>query len=623
MPKGCRFMSDYPDLFYQLPSQGWYILNKTLCGCGGTTAFINSGRDVVIVSPRLNMLKSKKQQHKETFLFREFSKEKVSDMIKKLYDYISWKEGYGEPKIILVTVDSYKYVAEVLSRRSIADNFLVLVDEFQCLMSDALFKGITELEFLECLRLTASNVCFMSATPINITYLSYVEQFKGVLYYQLEWDPDVIEIPNLKEVQMKRDETPRTVCKRIIEDYKKNGYFACKRWNGQVVWSRQITIFLNEVKTIMNVINDNKLQPSEVSILCSESTSQKVEIKKKGFKIGEQCTDRSCPVYKTYTFCTSASFEGVDLYSDSAITVIFVNAQKEWETCDIAIGLPQILARQRLYSVNPFCRDAVIYYKTKFNPKTKDEIVAKVEEKLRVSNLLIENYSRLDEEAKDITANSLNDLQRIKNYEYHYLDAIDVGQGLNFQINGLVILAEMNLWWMQSNYYKDKMRFIAGVTDNMKNNYKGKPDHLGEFERSFYDCGSQVGRLKMYCEFRDRYPGETGLLLANPFIPVEYHHYYECLGTDRIKEIGYLERKIRDEYDFICRLSEIQELCRISFNQNTFYPLSEVKMKLGNIYLQLGIQRCSKAIDIKMYLPVMEKNGTDENGKRIKGYVIC
>lgn len=58
MPPSCRYMSDYDKLINGLlPINGKFILNKTLTGCGGTSLFLNSGLMVVIISPRIQVLK--------------------------------------------------------------------------------------------------------------------------------------------------------------------------------------------------------------------------------------------------------------------------------------------------------------------------------------------------------------------------------------------------------------------------------------------------------------------------------------------------------------------------------------------------------------------------------------
>ena len=70
MPNGCRYMSDYPNLLNNiLPLHDKFILNKTITGCGGTSMFLDSNLDVVIISPRLPVLKVKSRQYQESFLF--------------------------------------------------------------------------------------------------------------------------------------------------------------------------------------------------------------------------------------------------------------------------------------------------------------------------------------------------------------------------------------------------------------------------------------------------------------------------------------------------------------------------------------------------------------------------
>lgn len=70
MPPSCRYMSDYDKLINGLlPINGKFILNKTLTGCGGTSLFLNSGLMVVIISPRIQVLKNKHKQYPDSFLF--------------------------------------------------------------------------------------------------------------------------------------------------------------------------------------------------------------------------------------------------------------------------------------------------------------------------------------------------------------------------------------------------------------------------------------------------------------------------------------------------------------------------------------------------------------------------
>lgn len=164
MPQNVRYMSEGKNvLFNILPPNGKYILDKALTGCGGTELFLNSGRPLVLISPRSGLLSNKANQHPECHLFRSYEKEKLDDLKAKLRYYLDsnhYIHGMGgTPPIILITLDSAKYVIEELQYRRTINNFLFLVDEFQCLISDASFKGKTDLEFLKMLDGNAQNIC--------------------------------------------------------------------------------------------------------------------------------------------------------------------------------------------------------------------------------------------------------------------------------------------------------------------------------------------------------------------------------------------------------------------------------------------------------------------------------
>ncbi|MFT0317892.1 hypothetical protein ACMSFX_26925, partial [Bacteroides thetaiotaomicron] len=53
VPEGIRYLSDWHDLWNTLLPEGQhYILNKRICGCGATEAYLRSGRKVILASPR-------------------------------------------------------------------------------------------------------------------------------------------------------------------------------------------------------------------------------------------------------------------------------------------------------------------------------------------------------------------------------------------------------------------------------------------------------------------------------------------------------------------------------------------------------------------------------------------
>lgn len=615
-------MSEDPDLLTYLGHFNKFILNKTVTGCGGTSLFLNSSIDVVIISPRLQALKDKHEQHPDTFLFHSpytNNGKRAADikrLMSDLNNYINNPFSVYNKAKILVTLDSCDKVIDVLKGYGVIDSFLFVVDEFQCLMGDATFKGTTDMNFLIRLDNEAKNICYLSATPIQDMFLDFVPQFKGLPYIKLEWDEAVLEEPNVMEIQMKKDESAEKICSNIIRDFRANGYFARKVIDGQVVYSTEACIFLNEVRSIINIITKNNLKPDEVTVLCSEG---KVSGLPKGFKTGGLCTDRDNPRNKTFTFCTKASFEGVDFYSTNAMTYVFINAGKEWQTLDIMLDIPQILGRQRL-DINPFRHDAVIYYKTKPYCMTITEFKAQQTAMEYKSSQIITLYDMATPEMKAILLEAFRDRAEDKKFVDDYVDVLQVNGRQTLGINTLVQMAMWNKWQQRTHYYSHSCQLTTSIQSAISMNVNR--NEVKNFEAWYYSAKDN-DRLKGYSDFRNTYTEYDPFILQNPFIDIRYHDWYGKLGYDKLARLNFDEQKVEQEYNSFCNHEPIAQECRNVFETGRFYTKAEVKRMLQNIYDSLGlIGRKAKSTELGSYLNAKERMITDDEGNRKEGYEI-
>lgn len=615
MPANVRYMSEAVDILSKsLPLFGKYILDKTLTGCGGTEFFINSGRPLVLVSPRTGVLLNKSQQHPECHLFRDTSKRDVKTLKDNLRQYLDRPNnifGINPPSIILVTLDSAKYVIEELKYRNIIDNFLFLVDEFQCLVSDAAFKGNVDLEFLRMIDAETKNICYMSATPINDRYLCALPEFKTVDYYKLQWDSNIIVEPTVKEIMMKAGESAQSILRGIISDYRKNGYFARKNVNGSDFYATEVVVFVNEVKTILDIIQKNNLRPDEVTILISSSNKYADNLKDIGFQINSQIVDKTNPRNTTYTFCSKASFEGRDFYSTSAFTYIFLDGSKDWEIHDISIEIPQMLGRQRL-DENPFKYNAVIYYRTKPSVLPMDDYTKIIEGKFNASQSILDQYNNGLDTLKSALVNLVKDRDSNNRYQSNYLDVIDNANGLySLEINYLVAAAEHNLAVNKTYFYNNPLFLTTAITDQIAT-YNTKPQELRNFEMQFQTSHTFQEKMSLYCYILILHPEYGSMLLANPFIDQEYHYYYAQLGPDMLNYLQYDEEAIKNE---LCH-REISLQCQLRFIPGQIYTLAEVKNGLQKIYDSLGLTKKAKANQLQNYLSVEPVQPTLKDGSR-------
>lgn len=622
MPKGCRYMSDYEKLLNgTLPLDRKFILNKTVTGCGGTSLFLNSNFPVVIISPRLQVLKEKHKQYPDSFHFHvPPSSNRGQAIIQKMQDldsYLNYHHGstpfapLSKPAKILVTLDSSDKVLDVLRRNNMLDSCLFVVDEFQCLMGDATFKGSTDMNFLVSLDNEVKRICYLSATPIPDIYLDYIPQFANIPYYKLEWDPDVIVEPTLKERQMRNGETAEKLCGELIQRYRRDGYFERKIVNGNIVCSHEACIFLNEVKSIIRIIGQNNLKPDEVTILCSESQSSKLP---KGFTIGGLNTDRNKPKNKPFTFCTKSSFEGVDFYSDNASTYIFINAGKEWQTLDIMLDIPQILGRQRL-DANPFRHDATINYKTRPEIMTEVEFEQKQKMMDLKTNNILNVFNCAPEEYRTVLIDSYRKMEPDKKFTDDYTDLIQENGQTTIGYNYLVMAAMWNRWYQRNYFYNNSCQLLTSIQSAV--GMRKKPDEVKQFEQWYYNA-SDKDRLAGYANFRNQYPQYDTLLLQNPFIDFRFHEWYRALGYDTLSNLNFREPDVEDAYNVLCAQEPIREACRQEFVPGKLYLKQEVKAKLQKIYDSLGLSgKTAKATDLKQYLPVVEKQRTNDRGRKV------
>lgn len=639
VPVQYRYLSQWQDLLNILPQQGKYILNKVNTGCGGTTLFLQSAQPTILVSPRSNVLYSKSAQFPNAHLFRKKTDTSTSVPVLKerLRDYINMCNGsfhcpMMQPIIpkILVTIDSYSYVAEQLAFMGLLDHFTVLVDEFQCLMSDSKFKGRVELEFLHNLR-GVNSVCYMSATPIDESYLNFFPDFADVsCYYKLVWNASVLETPNLDMRPYKPKQSSKGICREIIQGYRQNGYFAQKIVNGCLVNSTEVVIFLNEVRSIVSIIEENKLQPDEVNVLCSPSNKYVKDLKRLGVHIGELSTDPCNPVNRIFTFATRASFEGVDFYSNSAFTYIFCDGVLEWNKNDLITDVPQILGRQRLDQ--PFRKDAILYYRA--NSKTNSAaIIERIKAKEEATQRWIDIFNASDEQTKMMLKDGIMKRSKETRYQDDYVEFVDDMQGgFVLRENYLVKSTELRDWQLSNYVYNKPMNIIktvVGQTGINATNCHGYTTITGvaaldKFKQEFFKATTFPEKMRIYTEMRELYPEHTNDLYQNAFIDYHFHQAYDMLGGNKLRALRFREKDIVEAVSSVMLHQIVIEECKIVFAVGNYYQMADVKVMLQEIYNKAGINATAKANDLPQFMPsaVKRQLTNPANSKRVHYYEI-
>lgn len=224
---GIKYLSEWKELWNLLPMNQHYILNKRICGCGATEAYIGSDRKVILASPRKQLLYNKYSQHlsdnlhlyryqgnrEKYFESKSYSEKDVFAFNDELGKYI--KSG---GKKILTTYDSLRKIKEVLvADEENLDKWTVVVDEFQAMFYDCQFKPTTEYEFGQILG-AFNTVVYLSATPFLEFYLDMTRQFKDMTFYELLWPESMMQIPKVEVIKSKK--SVFKLCSELIGKYR-------------------------------------------------------------------------------------------------------------------------------------------------------------------------------------------------------------------------------------------------------------------------------------------------------------------------------------------------------------------------------------------------------------------
>ena len=665
VPRGIRYIGEWKDFcFSNFLSK--CIINKQLPGCGFTEYCINGPENVILCSPRKMLLKNKYDQHKNDIylvinemdkdpdvdkdiskdiknpnLDEDYQEKKDnSEIYERLYreidTYTYQRYLNNQPAKILVTYDSYRIVKDILEKIRIFDRFVTVVDEFQSILHDARFKSNTELSFLTYLA-QSPTAYFVSATPMMDEYLEMLDEFKDLPYYELDWyssDSSRIIKPSLKILTMK---SVGTKAEEVIQKYLNNDFEEITVMKNGVptrIVSDEAVFYVNSVNHIISMIKKNNLTPEQCNILCSNTEDNAKRIKRKlgkSFTIGEVPLKGVKP--KMFTFCTRTVYLGADFYSLCARSFIFSDSNSDCLAVDIAEDLPQILGRQRLFD-NPWKNSATFYYRTTadYREMKKEDFQNIIDSKNKSTESLLSAYNTVLDKDKYDLAKTYQYVAKSANYRDNY---IAVNKVINSQtgdvilkpvINQLVLVNEIRAFQIQQVDYKDRFSVFSSVHSKLT------PDDIVNRDVTRFFCiydtlTTMHDKLKMLCEYNFISDIELNIVLGQIADSDEVKSYYLALGPKKLKALTYSKTYIKKELGIVTFSKELLiNTITLNFNPGEKYSLSDLKVKLGNLYNSINYDATPKASDIENYFDVksvvMYEKKEDGTRKQIRGYEL-
>ena len=628
VPAGIKYLSEWKELWNLLPMNQHYILNKRICGCGATEAYIGSDRKVILASPRKQLLYNKYSQHlsdnlhlyryqgnrEKYFESKSYSEKDVFAFNDELGKYI--KSG---GKKILTTYDSLRKIKEVLvADEENLDEWTVVVDEFQAMFYDCQFKPTTEYEFGQILG-AFSTVVYLSATPFLESYLDMTRQFKDMTFYELLWPESMMQIPKVEVIKSKK--SVFKLCSELIGKYRE-GKGNSTVVDGKEFVAKEAVFYINDVSVIKNIIKKNGLKADEVNIICSSKSENIKKLNELSREVGEKFMIGDIPgkgePHKMFTFCTSTVYIGADFYSTNAYSYIFANPLVKSMTVDVSVDLQQIIGRQRL-DTNPFRNTATLYFNTRKSKVTEEELENSIKEKKDKTKKQIDNFNAVPN--KDEQLQMMENTIRQQGHKEHYCCIIkDADNNVRIVENEILEISERRAWEVTNRIYNNDfsmyraLRVGAVVTKS-----SGSDDP--EVQRIFkeWNLDNQFPRkARLYCDLYDNFPE---LLEDCTFIEGKYKKYHDALGKEGFEALCWREDYIRQaiEPTPFDKLPKDQIAVKLidALKTDKTYTKSEVKDLLQGIYKELNIAGKPSASDISEYLTCEDRT------VRMKGKLIA
>lgn len=254
------------------------ILNKTHCGNGGTTGFINycinEFRGSLILVPNRSITIDKESEYR------------ANEQVCCVYggsDVID-----VNATVVIATYDQFKRLLKELADHGMdgQDRFwagrTIIIDEYHKLIDESSFRDIC-FDLTELIKTTENGCILMSATP-HYGYVEMLREYcdKEVKTYTVEYDYDEWITKRISFFEVNKKEIAH-----ILQKTKKHNDHVC--------------VFYSSVTDIKNILN--RIGDDDVEVLCSE-------VNKK--ELGKYYSDKFDENKKLH-FMTSAYFTGMDI----------------------------------------------------------------------------------------------------------------------------------------------------------------------------------------------------------------------------------------------------------------------------------------------------------------------
>ena len=598
-PKGTKYVGEFMET---LPVG---ILNKKNTGCGATSLMIENEENVIICCPTKQLVKNKEAQYPN-----KRCRYKVLGVLEgvsraNIHDYI---EEYKEqqPIKILVTYNSFDKVMDILGEA--LHGYKIVVDEFQEILDGAIYRDKTMVDFLQRVK-QQRQVTYLSATPIPSEFLP--DEIVGMKQYEIEWGQNAeIIIPHRIET-----DSPFSYVARMIIEHKAGNRFQIKNRTVEDYF-----IFVNSVSGISTILEQTGLKNEDVNVICADKKENQVKLG--DIKIGS--IPKEGEQNKPFTFCTKASFCGVDFFSKAGLIVVVSDGRHQSTMLDIFTDIRQIAGRIR--NEDNLFRHAILHVYNTGYVLDREHFEYELANDIAVAERDIEAFENLKTGGKGLEGAMIEkilldskDSFVIYDEQRHlmYINELKIKYNQwRFQTihevytNGLAMsqayakdgfdLAEAIVW-------EQKLKEFVRVINKM-------PTFKALYEEYFVVMENKLDGFAVTPQRAKE------IEQINPLVALTYQY----LTQEKVQALRYNVTDIKKEIhkNMPETKKNMKELVKADFVVGEAYTNEYIKSSLQQKHDELGITAKAKATDILDYCEARNAKITVEEGKRKDGWKI-
>lgn len=562
------------DVMNEIPSD--CILSKKIPGCGATTLELNTERSSIIIVPNVPVIRSKCSKYNNLLGVYE------NVTVDKVCNYLTSNTLHK----IMITPESFGKVKTACARCGIDlySHFFLLMDECHQLIKDVDYREDIVLPMTDFFRF--KNKALVSATPIGFS------------------DPRFKEFETV-EISTDYDYKQEIMVTHTYNINKAISEYLDKHAEGTICFFVNSVVMIYSIMKQFNILEDS-------TIYCAPKSRLKL---KNEYSFNNAYNDWNADTMKKYNFLTGRFFTAFDLELPYNPDLVMITDPyiSEYTMLDIDTDCIQICGRFR-HGIN----SATHIYRV--NPEIIIKDREQIEWEISAHEFAYQTIQTLYNSADNIESRFAFSavLETMPFRKFLYPDFTKNWFAIDNEINSVLVNNRYQSRQEIMNWYND-CHFFNPTFENCEYNENDEKLKIVKAARSVKDKRRKMVQLlnemeTPYSEYALDFINDMRKI--DPFI-VEA---FETLGKERIEELNYSQKKIREEMILTQRKgNKVTRLIKNTFKVGNRYSNEKIVNELTRIFEILNIH---PEEDIKPKLIMLYYQTVPFKSGNIRGYKL-